>query len=207
MRRLTSVALTVGLLSPVTAAGLFLAFAYIRLGLAVSDIRFGPIWLLVGPFVILGALPAAILAGAGCWILVTLRARGLSPRNVLLLGTSLGAGCCLLITGAIWVEPPREPWVLPAVLNGAMWGVLVARHALRADAGLPVSGVVRRTRRWVFWGLIGLAAVGIILPIRASWHCNRDFQGYFCIAPLWWCHPDLGGSPHCHPFFEPIHVH
>ncbi len=69
------------------------------------------------------------------------------------------------------------------------------------------GGLVRRTRRWVFWGLIGLAAVGIILAIRASWHCNLDFQGYSCIAPLWWCHLDLGGGPHCHPFFEPIHVH
>jgi hypothetical protein len=59
--------------------------------------------------------------------------------------------------------------------------------------------MVRGKRRWV---LIVLAAAGIGMAIHASWHCNRNLKGYSCIAPLWWCHPDFLGHPHCHTIFE-----
>jgi ABC-type Fe3+-siderophore transport system permease subunit len=122
------VALISALLSPVTGAGLLLAFAYIRGGTAVpQDVYTVYFRHLVVSFVFFGALPAGLLTGMGLSTLVRLRARRLSPRNVLLLGTALGAACGLLITCAILAGawPPRL-WALASALNGAMWGLLIA---------------------------------------------------------------------------------
>ena len=96
---------------------------------------------LVVDFVIFGALPAALVAGIGFSTLVTLRARGLSPRTLLPLGAVLGAVCGVLVTSALlgFALPPK-PWALGAALNGAMWGLLIAHYALRDRRGGPASG-------------------------------------------------------------------
>ncbi len=82
-----------------------------------------------------------LVAGIGFSTLVTLRARGWSPRTLLPLGTALGAVCGLLVTSALagFARPPK-PWVLGAALNGATWGLLIARHALTDRRGRRASG-------------------------------------------------------------------
>ena len=123
IRRLTGVALTAGLLAPVTGAALLLAIAYIRFGTTVSQDVFALYFrLLVVTLVIFGTLPAALVAGIGFSTPVTLRARGLSPRTLQPLGAALGALCGPLVASALlgFARPPK-PWALGAALNGAMW--------------------------------------------------------------------------------------
>ena len=138
MRRVARVALIAGFLSPVTGAGLLLSFAYIRFGAAVpQDVYMTYFRHLVVSLIIFGALPAAVFTGMGLGTFVKLRARGLSPRALLLLGSALGAGCCLLVAGVFLGTRTPKLWALAAVLNGAMWGLVVAYYALKAPRRVP----------------------------------------------------------------------
>jgi hypothetical protein len=134
--RTVACAALVGLLSPVTGAGILLACDYIRWhGTAVTPdfyMRHGRD--LVVTFVVLSSLPAAVVTGISLSILPTLPERGLSPRSLLPFCTAVGAICGVLITGPLlgsW-KPP-DVWVLGAALNGAMWGLLVAAWATRGS--------------------------------------------------------------------------
>lgn len=123
-------------LAPVTGAGVLLAFTYVRFGTAapqgVYAVYFGH---LVRSFIILGALPAALFAAMGLLTLTRLRARGLPPRALLLVGAVLGAGSGLLvpvIIASFGGRLPPWPWGLAAALTGAIWGLLVAQCASTA---------------------------------------------------------------------------
>ena len=133
--RLICVALIVGLLSPVTGAGILLTCDYIRFGPAVTPdfyMKYGRH--LVVAFVVLSSLPAALVTGIALSILLTLREWGLSPRSLLPFSTALGAVCGVLITSALPGSPPPDVWVLGSALNGAVWGLLVAHYAMKTLA-------------------------------------------------------------------------
>jgi hypothetical protein len=134
MRNVACAAL-VGLLSPVTGAGILLVCDYIRFGTAgTPDFYMKHGRDLVVAFVVLTSLPAAVVTGLALSILPTLPERGLSPRSLLPFSTALGAVCGVLITGPLLGSPkPPDVWVLGAALNGAMWGLLVAAWATRGS--------------------------------------------------------------------------
>ena len=140
------VALIAGLLSPVTGVGILIALAHATksgtdLPPDVATIgMLGTLALLIGYSVLFAALPAALLAGIGFFVLVTLRARGLSPPTLLALGAVLGAGgVILVIIGVFGNLELQNPYVVAGAPNGAMWGLLVARHALTDRRGRPAS--------------------------------------------------------------------
>ena len=136
VRRVVLVAVLTGALAPVTGAGLLLAFAYIWFGAVVPlDIYTRYFQSLVVGFMISGAAPAALFAGVGLSMLAGLRAGGLPPPALLLLGGVLGAGCGLLVPvtiASLGGRPLPWPWGLAAAFNGAMWGSLVAQCASTA---------------------------------------------------------------------------
>ncbi len=105
MRRVALVAVIAGLLPPVTGAAILLALAHsLKWGadLPVEVATIGTLaffWFLVVSSVLFAALPAALFAGIGISVLVTLRARGLLPPALLPLGAVLGTGCGVLVVG------------------------------------------------------------------------------------------------------------
>lgn len=141
MCRAARAALIAGLLSPVTSAAILLALArFTTLGTplppdveTIGTLAFFMIVMLYA--VLFTALPAALFAGIGISVLVTLRARGLSPPALLPLGAVLGAGCGLLLGGFGGGIKPQNPYAVAGALNGALWGLLVAYYALRDRRG------------------------------------------------------------------------
>jgi hypothetical protein len=180
-RRLALVATLTAVLSPVTGAGLLLACAYLRGGAAVpQDVYMTYFRHLVVPFIMFGALPAALFAAVGLSALATLRARGLAAHTLLLLGAVLGAACGLLVTVAALVGPlPPKRWALAAALNGAMWGLLVAGQATK---GRAARGGVHGMLRLALVVVLLLASVGTASAECAWAFWVRNESG-------WWRRP------------------
>ena len=187
-RRVARLAVIAGLLSPVTGAGILLALAHTKfrthLPLDVATIgTFAYFWLLVVYSVLVAALPAALFAGMGASLLVTLPARGVSPRALLPLGAVLGAGCGLFVVGVFGGVPLQNPYAVAGALNGALWGLLVARDASKNQRGVTARGSstanMASEKRPLTRGdaaLIAAVAIGVLILFVAliQWESSRE---------------------------------
>jgi hypothetical protein len=135
--RTVACAALVGLLSPVTGAGILLACDYIRFGTVANYLYMLHSRILIVAVGIFIGLPAALVAGMGFRTLVALRAHGLSPGFLQPLSTALGAvfGVFVASHGS---RESLDVWILSSALNGAVWGMLVAQYALRDQRERPV---------------------------------------------------------------------
>jgi len=134
MSRPALVAAAAAVLSPATGAGLQLAVdCAVIWPLLTADLwtRWGVG--VVSGFFFLGALPAAVLSAIGYLTFVLYRAKGFSVRALLIGAAVLGAACCLFVAG---LANPRLVWwsALLAMLNGALWGVLIGYSGSRDPA-------------------------------------------------------------------------
>jgi hypothetical protein len=86
--------------------------------------------------------PALLLAAFGASVLFGLSARGLPRRVVLLTGSVLGAVAGLVALPPpghhlLDVVPPIKPFAVVAIINGALWGLVVAGYAFQQTLRLP----------------------------------------------------------------------
>src|SRR5262245_17253222 len=101
------------------------------------------------------ALPAALFAAAGASALFVLAERGLSRSGLLSIGAILGTVAGLVavpppghhLVDVLRSGPPTNPYAVVAVMNGAMWGLVVAACAVPVtktggvqEAGAPGGG-------------------------------------------------------------------
>jgi hypothetical protein len=137
----------------------------------------------------LHAFVAEILVGLPLFFILK-RIGWLSPSAFLAGGCALAFVLYVLAHGT-QLPAPRYiatavvPLFVPACIGALVFGY--TGRFLTDSAGI----FAMRGRRWVLVGLAGLAAASVAL---AS-------------VPLWDCHGDIGGNPHCHDFFAAKHVH
>lgn len=137
MSRAIFVAAAAAVLSPATGAGLQLTVDYVTIRpILPPDLWRTWVFGIVSGSYVFGAVPAAILSALGYLTFLVFRARGFSAHALLVGAAVLGAACCLFVENTIsggWLV-----WTSAgiAMLNGAVWGLLVGHYGLRD----PVTG-------------------------------------------------------------------
>jgi hypothetical protein len=143
IRRVALVAALAAVLSPVTGAVLIWLVARPSQRVsAVEQIDAIVLYILYSLFY--AALPAALFAAAGALVMLALIARGLSRSGLLSVGAVLGAVAGLVVVPPLGYHlfdlveivrngPRGRPYTVVAVINGAMWGLVIAGYALRSS--------------------------------------------------------------------------
>src|SRR5262245_24300045 len=98
--------------------------------------------------------PALLFAALGASVLFALSAQGRPRRVLLLTGLVLGAVAGLVavpppghhLVGLLRFAPPTNPYALVGVINGAMWGLVVAGYAFRSPRPAAYKNDTRRVR-------------------------------------------------------------